>query len=57
MVKALPMPKTSPADTAKGVLAASGAVRRRSSPTPWRSRWALPWNRSHKEFERVFASF
>jgi short-subunit dehydrogenase len=57
MVKTLSMPKTSPADTAKSVLA--GVVRGEEEifPDPISEQMGALWNRSNKEFERVFASF
>jgi short-subunit dehydrogenase len=57
MVKALPMPKTSPADTAKGVLAGIARGEEEIFPDPMAQQMGALWNRSHKEFERAFASF
>jgi NAD(P)-dependent dehydrogenase (short-subunit alcohol dehydrogenase family) len=57
MVKALPMPKTSPADTAKGVLAGIAGAEEEIFPDPMAQQMGALWNRSHKEFERAFASF
>ena len=57
MVKALPMPKATPEDTARGVLA--GIVRGEEEifPDPMAQQMGALWNRSHKDFERAFASF
>jgi NAD(P)-dependent dehydrogenase (short-subunit alcohol dehydrogenase family) len=57
MVKALAMPKTSPADTAKGVLAGIARGDEEIFPDPMAQQMGALWNRSHKEFERAFASF
>jgi NAD(P)-dependent dehydrogenase (short-subunit alcohol dehydrogenase family) len=57
MVKALPMPKTSPAETAKGVLAGIARGEEEIFPDPMAQQMGALWNRSHKEFERTFASF
>ncbi len=57
MVKALPMPKTSPVDTAKGVLAGIARGEEEIFPDPMAQQMGALWNRSHKEFERAFASF
>jgi NAD(P)-dependent dehydrogenase (short-subunit alcohol dehydrogenase family) len=57
MVKALPMPKTSPADTAKGVLAGIARGEEEIFPDPMAQQMGALWNKSHKEFERAFASF
>jgi NAD(P)-dependent dehydrogenase (short-subunit alcohol dehydrogenase family) len=57
MVKDLSMPKTSPTDTARGLLA--GIVRGDEEifPDPMAQQMGALWNKSHKEYERVFASF
>lgn len=57
MVKHLQMPKTSPADTARGVLA--GIVRGEEDifPDPMARDMSVLWNKSHKEYERAFAGF
>jgi NAD(P)-dependent dehydrogenase (short-subunit alcohol dehydrogenase family) len=57
MVKDLQMPKTSPADTAKGVLA--GIVRGDEEifPDVMAEQMGALWNKSPKEYERAFASF
>ena len=57
MVKALPMPKASPADTAHGVLAGIARGEEEIFPDPMARQMGAPWNRSHKELERAFASF
>jgi NAD(P)-dependent dehydrogenase (short-subunit alcohol dehydrogenase family) len=57
MVKALPMPKTSPADTARGVVAGIARGDEEIFPDPMAQQMAALWNQNHKEFERVFASF
>jgi NAD(P)-dependent dehydrogenase (short-subunit alcohol dehydrogenase family) len=57
MVKALPMPKASCADTAKELLAGIARGHEEILPDPMSAQmWAL-WNQSHKELERAFASF
>jgi NAD(P)-dependent dehydrogenase (short-subunit alcohol dehydrogenase family) len=57
MVKALPMPKASPADTARGVLAGIARGEEEIFPDPMAQQMGALWNKSHKEFERAFASF
>jgi NAD(P)-dependent dehydrogenase (short-subunit alcohol dehydrogenase family) len=57
MVKALPMPKTSPADVARGVLAGIARGDEEIFPDPMAEQMGALWNRSHKEYERAFASF
>ncbi len=57
MVKDLPMPKTSPAVTAQGVLAGIASGEEEIFPDPMAQQMGALWNRSHKEFERAFASF
>ena len=57
MVKALQMPKTSPADTARGVLAGIARGDEEIFPDPMAQQMGALWNKSHKEFERAFASF
>jgi NAD(P)-dependent dehydrogenase (short-subunit alcohol dehydrogenase family) len=56
MVKALSMPKTSPAETARGVLAGIARGDEEIFPDPMAQQMGALWNRSHKEFERAFAS-
>lgn len=57
MVRALPMPKASPAETARGVLAGIARGDEEIFPDPLAQQMGALWNRSHKEFERAFASF
>jgi NAD(P)-dependent dehydrogenase (short-subunit alcohol dehydrogenase family) len=57
MVKDLPMPKTSPADVAKGVLAGVERGEEDIFPDPTAQQMGALWNKSHKEYERAFASF
>jgi NAD(P)-dependent dehydrogenase (short-subunit alcohol dehydrogenase family) len=57
MVKDLPMPKTSPADTAKGLLAGIARGDEEIFPDPMAQQMGALWNKSHKEYERAFASF
>ena len=57
MVKGLEMPKTSPADTARGVLAGIARGEEEIFPDPMARQMGALWNKSHKEFERAFASF
>jgi NAD(P)-dependent dehydrogenase (short-subunit alcohol dehydrogenase family) len=57
MVRALPMPKTSPADTARGILAGIARGDEEIFPDPMAQQMGALWNKSHKEFERAFAGF
>ena len=57
MVRALPMPKASPAEAARGVLAGIARGDEEIFPDPLAQHMGALWNRSHKEFERAFASF
>lgn len=57
MVKDLPMPKTSPADTAKGLLVGIARGDEEIFPDPMAQQMGALWERSHKEYERAFASF
>jgi len=57
MVKDLPMPKTSPADTAKGLLAGIARGDEEIFPDPMAQQMRELWNKSHKEYKRAFASF
>jgi NAD(P)-dependent dehydrogenase (short-subunit alcohol dehydrogenase family) len=57
MVKDLPMPKTSAADTAKGLLAGIERGDEEIFPDPMAQQMGELWNKSHKEYERAFASF
>jgi NAD(P)-dependent dehydrogenase (short-subunit alcohol dehydrogenase family) len=56
MVKDLPMPKTSPAETAKGLLAGIARGDEEIFPDPMAQQMGALWNKSHKELERAFAS-
>jgi NAD(P)-dependent dehydrogenase (short-subunit alcohol dehydrogenase family) len=57
MVKMLEMPKTSPAVTASGILAGIARGDEEIFPDPMAQQMAALWNKSHKEYERAFASF
>jgi len=57
MVRGLSLPKTSAAETAKGVLAGIERGDEEIFPDPMAQQMAALWNKSHKEFERAFASF
>jgi NAD(P)-dependent dehydrogenase (short-subunit alcohol dehydrogenase family) len=57
MVKALQLPKTSPADTAKGVLAGIARGDEDIFPDPMAQQMGALWNRSPKEYERAFSGF
>ena len=57
MSKALQMPKTSPADTAKGILAGIARGEEEIFPDPMAQQMGALWNQSHKDYERAFASF
>lgn len=57
MVKLLQMPKTSPAETAKGLLAGIARGDEEIFPDPMAQQMGALWNKSPKEYERVFASF
>jgi NAD(P)-dependent dehydrogenase (short-subunit alcohol dehydrogenase family) len=57
MVKDLPIPKTSPADVAKGVLDGVERGEEDIFPDPMAVQMGALWNKSHKEYERAFASF
>jgi NAD(P)-dependent dehydrogenase (short-subunit alcohol dehydrogenase family) len=57
MVKTLQMPKTSPADTARGLLAGIARGDEEIFPDPMAEQMSALWNKSHKEYERAFASF
>jgi len=54
MVRALQMPKTSPADTAKGVLAGIARGDEEIFPDPMAQQMGALWNKSPKEYERAF---
>jgi NAD(P)-dependent dehydrogenase (short-subunit alcohol dehydrogenase family) len=57
MMKAVPVPKTTPADTAQGLLAGIERGDEEIFPDPMAQQMAALWNKSPKEFERAFASF
>jgi NAD(P)-dependent dehydrogenase (short-subunit alcohol dehydrogenase family) len=56
MVKALPMPKTSAAETARGVLAGIARGEEEIFPDPMAQQMSALWNKSPKDCERAFAS-
>lgn len=57
MVKALSIPKTSPADTARGILAGIARGDEEIFPDPMAEQLGALWNKNHKDFERAIASF
>jgi NAD(P)-dependent dehydrogenase (short-subunit alcohol dehydrogenase family) len=57
MVKGFQMPKASPAETARGLLAGIERGEEEIFPDPMAQQMGALWNKSHKEFERAFASF
>jgi NAD(P)-dependent dehydrogenase (short-subunit alcohol dehydrogenase family) len=57
MVKALQLPKTSPAEVAKGLIAGIARGEEDIFPDPMAQQMGALWNKSPKEFERAFASF
>jgi len=57
MVRDLQMPKTSAADTARGLLAGIVQAEEDIFPDPMAQQMSALWNKSHKEYERAFASF
>ncbi len=57
MVKDLQLPKTSPADVAKGVLAGIERGEEDIFPDPMAQQMGALWSKSPKEFERAFAGF
>lgn len=57
MVKELQMPKTSPGDTAKGILAGIARGEEEIFPDPMAQQMGALWNQSHKDYERAFATF
>lgn len=57
MVKSLEMPKTSSADTARGMLAGITRGEEEIFPDPMAQQMGALWSRSPKEFERAFAAF
>jgi NAD(P)-dependent dehydrogenase (short-subunit alcohol dehydrogenase family) len=57
MVRALPLPKTSPAQVAEAVLAGIERGDEEIFPDPMAQQMGALWNQSPKEFERAFASY
>ena len=57
MVKALAMPKTSAADTAKALIEGIARGDEEIFPDPMAQQMRVLWNQSPKEYERAFASF
>jgi short-subunit dehydrogenase len=57
MVKALAMPKTSPVDTARGVVEGVARGEEEIFPDPMAKQMRAVWDKSPKEYERAFASF
>jgi NAD(P)-dependent dehydrogenase (short-subunit alcohol dehydrogenase family) len=57
MVRALQMPKSSPAETARGVLAGIARSDEEIFPDPMAQQMGELWNKSPKDYERTFASF
>jgi NAD(P)-dependent dehydrogenase (short-subunit alcohol dehydrogenase family) len=57
MVRALPAPKTSAVDVARGIVAGIGRGEEDIFPDAPAQQLAALWNKSHKEYERTFASF
>lgn len=56
MVRDLQFPKTSPAETAKGLLAGIARGDEEIFPDPMAQQMGALWSKSHKEYERAFAS-
>jgi NAD(P)-dependent dehydrogenase (short-subunit alcohol dehydrogenase family) len=56
MVRDLPMPKTSPADVARGVLAGVARGEEEIFPDPMAQQMGALWSKSPKEYERRFAT-
>jgi NAD(P)-dependent dehydrogenase (short-subunit alcohol dehydrogenase family) len=57
MVKALPAPKTSSVEVAKGLVAGIARGEEEIFPDPQAQQMGILWNKNHKEYERAFASF
>jgi NAD(P)-dependent dehydrogenase (short-subunit alcohol dehydrogenase family) len=57
MVRDFKVPKTSAADTAKGLIAGIARGDEEIFPDPMAQQMGALWNKSHKEYERAFASF
>ncbi len=56
MVRGFEMPKTSPEDTAKGIVAGIARGEEEIFPDPMAQQMAVLWNKSPKEYERAFAN-
>jgi NAD(P)-dependent dehydrogenase (short-subunit alcohol dehydrogenase family) len=57
MVRDLPLTKTSPSETAEGLVAGIARGDEEIFPDPMAQQMSALWNRSPKEYERMFASF
>ena len=57
MVRALDIPKTPPEDVARATLDAVERGEEEIFPDPMAEQMGALWNKSHKEYERTFASF
>jgi short-subunit dehydrogenase len=57
MVRALQLPKTSPAQVAEALLAGIERGDEEIFPDPMAQQMGALWNQSPKEFERAFASY
>jgi NAD(P)-dependent dehydrogenase (short-subunit alcohol dehydrogenase family) len=57
MVKAMQMPKASPEEVARGVLAGIARGDEEIFPDTMAQQMAVLWNTNHKELERAFAGF
>jgi NAD(P)-dependent dehydrogenase (short-subunit alcohol dehydrogenase family) len=57
MVKDLKAPKTSAADTAKGLVAGIARGDEEIFPDPMAQQMGALWNKSHKDYERALANF
>jgi NAD(P)-dependent dehydrogenase (short-subunit alcohol dehydrogenase family) len=57
MVKTLQMPKTSPEEIAKGVIAGIARGEEEIFPDPMAQQMGALWKRSPKDFERTFSAF
>jgi hypothetical protein len=55
MVRDLQIPKTSPADVARALLAGAERGEEEIFPDPMAQQMGALWNRSPKEYERAFA--
>ena len=57
MSRDLQIPKTSPGETARGILAGIARGEEEIFPDPMAQQMGALWNQSHKDYERAFASF